>query len=70
MNKYLPLLLLLIVFPHFACSDAASAQAIMEDESNPLMLLSTSLGDIYIELFPDEAPENVANFIALARGRI
>ena len=70
MNKYLPLLLLLIVFPHFACSDATSAQAIMEDKSNPLMLLSTSLGDIYIELFSDEAPENVANFIALAQGHI
>ena len=34
------------------------------------MLLSTSLGDIYIELFKDEAPNNVENFLALAHGEI
>ena len=42
----------------------------MENPSNPLILLSTSLGDIYIELFPSEAPKNVANFLALAHGEI
>ena len=34
------------------------------------MLLSTSLGDIYIELFKVEAPNNVDNFLALAHGEI
>ena len=32
--------------------------------SNPLVLLETTSGDILIELFPDEAPESVANFLA------
>lgn len=31
--------------------------------SNPLVLLETTSGDILIELFPDEAPESVANFL-------
>ena len=57
-----------------ACSqlyaDAESAQAAMEDPTNPLLLLSTSTGDIYIELLPREAPNNVENFLALAHGEI
>jgi len=40
----------------------------MEDPQNPLIRVSTSQGEIYLELFPQEAPENVANFIALAEG--
>ena len=40
----------------------------MENSANPLLLLSSSKGDIYLELFPAEAPNNVANFIALAQG--
>ena len=51
-------------------SDAISAEAAMEDSTNPLVLLSTSTGDIYIELLPDEAPNNVENFLALAHGEI
>ncbi len=30
--------------------------------------LHTTLGDIAVELFPDHAPNTVANFVALARG--
>ena len=51
-------------------SDAISAEAAMEDPTNPLVLLSTSTGDIYIELLPNEAPNNVENFLALAHGEI
>ena len=51
-------------------SDAISAEAAMEDSTNPLVLLSTSTGDIYIELLPNEAPNNVENFLALAHGEI
>lgn len=32
-------------------------------EKNPTVLLETSSGDILIELFPDKAPETVANFL-------
>ena len=57
-------------FPYLAFSDVNSALQVMENNSNHLMLLSTSLGDIYIELFKVEAPNNVENFLALAHGEI
>ena len=63
-------LLLYFTLPHIAFSDVNSAMQVMENNSNPLMLLSTSLGDIYIELFKVEAPNNVDNFLALAHGEI
>ena len=63
-------LLLYFTLPHIAFSDVNSAMQVMENKSNPLMLLSTSLGDIYIELFKVEAPNNVDNFLALAHGEI
>ena len=51
-------------------ADTASAELAMEDPLNPLLLISTSQGNIYIELFPNEAPRNVANFMALAQGEV
>lgn len=51
-------------------ADLNSALAAMEDPSHPLMLMRTSRGDIYIELFTESAPRNVANFIALAEARV
>jgi cyclophilin family peptidyl-prolyl cis-trans isomerase len=51
-------------------ADTESAQLAMEDPQNPLLLLSTSRGEIYVELFPNEAPNNVANIMALAAGEI
>tara|TARA_B110000444_G_C18722494_1_gene539173 strand:+ start:202 stop:963 length:762 start_codon:yes stop_codon:yes gene_type:complete len=40
----------------------------MENPQNPLMRISTSQGEMYLELFPTEAPRNVENFILLAEG--
>jgi cyclophilin family peptidyl-prolyl cis-trans isomerase len=40
----------------------------MEDSQNPLIRISTSKGEMYLELYPLEAPDNVENFIALAEG--
>lgn len=51
-------------------ADLTSATQAMEDPSHPLILMRTSRGDVYIELFPESAPRNVANFIALAEGRV
>lgn len=51
-------------------ADLTSATQAMEDPSHPLMLMRTSRGDVYIELFPESAPRNVANFIALAEGKV
>ena len=39
-----------------------------DKKPNPIVMLSTSHGDVYLELFQDEAPETVANFIGLAEG--
>ena len=51
-------------------ADQSSASQAMENSQNPLLLLSTSNGDIYLELFPAGAPNNVRNFIALAEGEV
>lgn len=51
-----------------AIADTSSALLAMEDPQNPLVLISTSQGEIYLELFPTEAPSNVENFIELAEG--
>ncbi len=32
-------------------------------EKNPIVLMKTNFGDIYIELFPDKAPKTVENFL-------
>lgn len=39
-----------------------------EDFDNPLVEIRTSLGSMILELFPDEAPLTVANFLGLAEG--
>ena len=33
-------------------------------KGNPMVVLSTSMGDIKVELYPDKAPETVKNFLA------
>ena len=49
---------------------AAPAQDIkVEDPSHPVVILKTSHGDIYVELFEKEAPKTVANFLELSEGR-
>jgi cyclophilin family peptidyl-prolyl cis-trans isomerase len=40
----------------------------MEDLRNPLVIFQTTRGDFVAELFPSEAPQTVANFMALAAG--
>ena len=41
-----------------------------EDFDNPLVEIRTSAGSLILELFPDEAPLAVANFIGLAEGTL
>ena len=66
-----PLLFALAVIAHLGShADYASARLAMEDSSNPLMLVSTSAGPIYIEMLPAEAPENVARFIEFTVGEV
>lgn len=37
-------------------------------DHNPVCIIKTSMGDIFVELFAKEAPNTVKNFIALAEG--
>jgi len=62
--------LLLICCMGAAHADISTARLAMEDPDNPLLLMRTSRGDVYLELFPQAAPRNVANFIALAHGEV
>ena len=41
---------------------------VQEDKNNPVCIIKTSMGDIFVELFAKEAPDTVKNFIALAEG--
>ena len=64
-----PLFFALAVIAHLEShADYASARLAMEDTSNPLMVVSTSAGPIYIEMLPAEAPKNVARFIEFTVG--
>ncbi len=69
----LPFLLLAIVMPT-ACTPLSREKVIptleekMADESNPLVLMETSMGDMILELYPKAAPKTVENFIGLAEG--
>lgn len=46
---------------------AVSAQAQQPGQENPQVMLKTSKGDILIELFEDDAPNTVANFVSLVQ---
>jgi len=56
-NLVLGLLLGMSVAPAVTLTAAAT-------KGNPMVLFSTSLGDIKLELYPDKAPESVKNFLA------
>ncbi len=64
--RYWPLLVtLLVVVVPLRAEDSAKEK---EPTARPQVLIKTSHGDIVVELFPKEAPETVANFLALAAG--
>lgn len=62
------LLLLLGLLPLPLMADAVSARLAMEDAGNPLLLIATSNGDIFLEMLRQEAPINVQRFMDLAAG--
>ncbi len=64
------LLLKLLMAMNAANADTQSALLAMEDPQNPLVLISTSQGEIYLELYPAQAPRNVENFLALTQGEM
>lgn len=72
-NKH-QILVMLTILSFFTVTSlragTASAKKAMQNESNPLIVMHTELGSIYIELFPEEAPRNVKYFLHLIKGEI
>jgi len=50
------------------CFILCAQHAAGEGEARPVCVVKTSMGSIHLELFADEAPKTVANFIGLAEG--
>lgn len=58
-----PLMMAMIVIPVLAMAGQCSATNSETEESQPVVLMETSLGIIKIELWPDRAPATVKNFL-------
>jgi peptidyl-prolyl cis-trans isomerase A (cyclophilin A) len=61
-NKFIMLLVLITILVPSVVGLAKSKSK----GGNPVVIMSTSMGDIKIELYPDKAPETVKNFLAYA----
>jgi len=66
--KILTAILALLLLCPLAQAKDVPQDLYMDNVNNPIMLLKTSHGDIYLELFASRAPETVDNFIGLAQG--
>ena len=64
--KFFLLLFSTILF--FSPGALAEQSLTRENPENPVCIIKTSLGNIYLELFPKEAPKTVRNFMELAEG--
>ena len=53
----------------FMASASFAQEIVKEKPTNPVLLMKTNFGDLYIEMFPEEAPKTVANFMDLATGK-
>lgn len=56
-----------IMFVFIALTLFLAGTPAQAERRNPMVKLTTSMGDITIELFADKAPESVANFLAYAK---
>jgi cyclophilin family peptidyl-prolyl cis-trans isomerase len=64
MKKLTTLLLVLLLTPILgACSDQDQSAATPAATGNPQVLMQTSMGEVVIELYPQQAPKSVANFL-------
>jgi len=64
MKKLIVFLLMIII----SITSANFCLANEKKDHNPVCIIKTSMGDIFVELFAKEAPDTVNNFIALAEG--
>jgi peptidyl-prolyl cis-trans isomerase A (cyclophilin A) len=59
-SKFIMLVALITIFIPSVVGSATSKSR----GGNPVVIISTSMGDIKIELYPDKAPETVKNFLS------
>ncbi len=69
MKTFLITLVFLLLAP-LALAQVSAQDLNKENPDNPVVLLKTNMGDIYVELFAKQAPKTVKNFIGLAEGTI
>ena len=62
-------IILTIALSLFIASASFAQEIVKEKPTNPILLMKTNFGDVYIEMFPEEAPKTVANFMDLATGK-
>ena len=62
-------IILAIALSLFMAAISFAQEIAKENPTNPILLMKTNLGDVYIEMFPEEAPKTVANFMDLAMGK-
>ena len=62
-------IILAIALSLFTTSASFAQEIVREKTTNPVLLMKTNFGNIFIEMFPEEAPKTVANFIDLAMGK-
>ncbi|RMG15022.1 MAG: peptidylprolyl isomerase [Planctomycetota bacterium] len=60
---------LLFLFPAPLANAQGSPSSRPSVPKRPVVLMKTSMGEVRIELFPEQAPETVKNFLDLAEGR-
>ncbi len=61
-------ILVLAMVSTVGCQEAIKFDKPLEDEMDPVVVMTTTAGDIYLELFQKDAPKTVANFLELAEG--
>src|ERR1700722_13179698 len=61
LSKFSFLMLFCFLFQAAACIAIEDKE--MTEKKNPIVLMTTSKGDIKIELYADKAPETVKNFL-------
>ena len=49
-----------------ACNEEIKDTSLLKNQDNPVVKMETTMGDIYIELYQDESPIGVENFLAYA----
>ena len=61
-------IILAVALSVLTASASIAQEIVKEKPANPVLLMKTNFGDVYVEMFPEEAPRTVANFMGLAMG--